>query len=378
MLSATFALWMASAVPVDAAMSDCNAPLPSVAATNLRAKVTIDPYTLWQPRGGTVKFTIEVQPGAGGDTSLVGASVLPCFGWRLAGGSAERFFPSPEVSVVALSPTKITYAATVPDALPSAPDRWHFSATDANEPTGAYTGVWTVPLADLRIIATGATLTTPVDVTRPIGVTRVFVALVLAILSVVLAFCFLYTWRGCKQIKGGNILLKLIATRKGYASLSQLQIILWTFLVGASAIYVMTLSGNLIEISNGTLVLLGITGTAVLGSKLQSNVEDKNASALSAAPAPPQALASAQAPDGVLPPARVAEADLPHVPRWSDLLISDGEIDVSRVQMLFFTVITAVFVGMKVLNSYTIPEIPESFLILMGISNGVYITNKYV
>ena len=54
------------------------------------------------------------------------------------------------------------------------------------------------------------------------------------------------------------------------------------------------------------------------------------------------------------------------------------EIDVARVQMLLFTLIAAVFVVTKVLVSYVIPEIPEGFQILMGISNGVYMGSKVV
>jgi hypothetical protein len=36
----------------------------------------------------------------------------------------------------------------------------------------------------------------------------------------------------------------------------------WTFLIGASAVYVMVLSGVLIDITDSTLVLLGIAGVA--------------------------------------------------------------------------------------------------------------------
>jgi len=68
-------------------------------------------------------------------------------------------------------------------------------------------------------------------------------------------------------------------------------------------------------------------------------------------------------------------------PRWSDLIMEEirgRELDVTRVQMLFFTIVTAVFVVLKVVTSYTIPEIPQEFLILMGISNSVYVTSKFV
>jgi hypothetical protein len=55
-----------------------------------------------------------------------------------------------------------------------------------------------------------------------------------------------------------------------------------------------------------------------------------------------------------------------------------GEIDVTRVQMLFFTLISASFVGIKLFNSYMIPDIPDGFMLLMGISNGVYLSAKFV
>ena len=55
-----------------------------------------------------------------------------------------------------------------------------------------------------------------------------------------------------------------------------------------------------------------------------------------------------------------------------------GEIDVTRVQMLFFTLISVAFVAIKLISGYTIPDIPEGFMLLMGISNGVYLSAKFV
>jgi hypothetical protein len=68
-------------------------------------------------------------------------------------------------------------------------------------------------------------------------------------------------------------------------------------------------------------------------------------------------------------------------PQWADLVVTGdgrGEIDVTRAQMLFFTLVAALFVGLKVLTSYSIPDIPRGILLLMGISNGVYITAKFI
>ena len=52
------------------------------------------------------------------------------------------------------------------------------------------------------------------------------------------------------------------------------------------------------------------------------------------------------------------------------------EVDVTRVQMLLFTLVTAVFVLITVATTYVIPEIPSGFVTLMGISNGVYLGSK--
>jgi hypothetical protein len=68
----------------------------------------------------------------------------------------------------------------------------------------------------------------------------------------------------------------------------------------------------------------------------------------------------------------------PRISQWSDLIIASEEIDVTRVQMLFFPVIVALFVTLKVLTSGEIPTIREGFLLLMGISNGVYLTAKFI
>ena len=52
------------------------------------------------------------------------------------------------------------------------------------------------------------------------------------------------------------------------------------------------------------------------------------------------------------------------------------EIDITRFQMLLFTLVTAVFVFITVATTYGIPEIPLGFVTLMGISNGVYLGSK--
>jgi hypothetical protein len=60
-----------------------------------------------------------------------------------------------------------------------------------------------------------------------------------------------------------------------------------------------------------------------------------------------------------------AAAIVKRQPQWSDLFVTavhPGEIDVTRVQMLFFTLISAGFVARKLFNSYVIPDIAEGFI----------------
>ena len=213
-----------------------------------------------------------------------------------------------------------------------------------------------MPVADMIVEVTPAD--GPVVVIAiQVGVTNALVAWAVVAVVVLLVWAIMYSIAKHRQIEGRNLLLRVISTQDGYASLSQLQIVLWTFVVGLSAIYVMTLSGNLISISDGTLTLLGIASGAALLARVPG------AAGTPAAPVTPVPVAP-------LPPV---------TPEWSDLVAPNRqtrEIDVTRLQMLAFTLITAAFVMIKVVVDYEIPAIPANFLILMGISNGVYVAGR--
>ena len=404
------------------------------------------------------------------------------------------------------------------------------------------------PTAELRLVTTGNG-DPGVDVVLPLKISSTFWASVIALIFTLVFWLICYVIARLRKIPGEGFkggVLKIVVNKHGYASLSQFQIMLWTLVVGTSAIYVVVLTGTLIDINATILGLLGIAGAATLLSKTKSSAQDKETAPASKEPKPggvvdlqvcgqpagtqavlawkppvaggvpdhyeiqyrlsgqgaawttaqdlatespltvvglvanntydfqvfavntagektgrilqlihtpaagpanvPQvqnveAIAPKQdtitvtwaglapSPDcyvvrcredgtGTWVCARVVagsvtqcdvsglwpdtnyEFDVSAVtsgqkgiasnivsnrtawrqPQYSDLLLSeDGkEIDVSRIQMLFFTVITAGFVLFKIYNSQAIPEIPESFLLLMGISNGVYLGAKFV
>src|SRR5262249_11809089 len=132
-------------------------------------------------------------------------------------------------------------------------------------PVGFYTGFFdTVPVAKFRVIAVsaGSKPWTMGAVTFDVGITSTKLSFLLALLAVGVAWGTLYYFGTKCGVPGKDPFLKIISTSRGYASLSQLQIVLWSFVIGAGAVYVMSLSGTLINITSGTLILLGITGAA--------------------------------------------------------------------------------------------------------------------
>jgi hypothetical protein len=323
--------------------------------------VQLNPDTYWRPSGAQVHFTISSTSGTPPQVSRVYA----CFAWEMKYTTpkpgAAIYMPSPLVSNVPNANGLIEYAATVPKL-----DR---AARHGTGLKTVQTTAWnTVPLADMQVLIelqNGQWLA----VVLPVGITSAHRAGYMLAFCTALALIVLWRWAPplLLQDEQGNRIagfgphsisrhaLAIISSPDGVASLSQFQIILWTFVVAGSAIYVMTLSGNLIAISDGTLTLLGIAGGTSILSRVQKNNEDA-ANKKAGKPRPPVAT-----------------------PAWSQMLINnveDKEIDVTRVQMLVFTLITAVFVSIQVVATYSIPEIPSNFQILLGISNGVYLAGR--
>jgi hypothetical protein len=64
------------------------------------------------------------------------------------------------------------------------------------------------------------------------------------------------------------------------------------------------------------------------------------------------------------------------IPRLKDLLSIEGQPSIYKFQMLAFTLLTAYIVVVEIVKNYAFPEIPNSLVILMGISGGVYLGNE--
>jgi hypothetical protein len=392
------------------ALRGCDAPRADI-STGSVVQATGDSLQRkrWQPQGGVIQFTIKSFAAIPDK-----ASFFVCFRCKTTPESTQKFDQTrPDRLERNNDGTTWTVTTTVPP---------HF--TKESPGTVVDTAVPLVPLAEVRIVAVNEdSKMLAADVTTTIGITHPAIAILLAggtIAIVLVALTIITNLRlSHKGTRGALWPLRIIATPSGYASLSQLQIVLWTLIVAASAVYVMALSGDLIEVTNGALVLLGISGAAAVGAKAHGEQQNSAAqtaattarqeadkatieaaqkdASLSAAPNNPVANAEkATAERAAIDKIRKAEAanaratafDSPpaeQTPRWSDLIVSetrrvDGtvtrEIDVARFQMLLFTLVTAAFVLMNVLTTYVIPEIPTGFLTLMGISNGVYLGAK--
>ena len=418
---------------------NCLKPIPTaIQGGDSKVVISLDPDTIWRPRGSEVRFTIN-------GNSIAVLNVQVCFAWSHADEhpeAADSYIESPLVRSMATTDGKNEYGAVVPDL--HSIDTWWLDRIVGKGPVH-FTGLFTVPLSDMQVLAQIKRTDGPVAwvaIVLPVGVTSVWAATVLVILAVVIACLCLYLISREINLPGADPALKVISTKEGIGSLSQFQIILWTFVIGASAVYVMSLSGNLIGITSGTLTLLGIASVTTLLARLPmasrsdpttptntvsstdhgaptneavataqaprfaagdstkvvitaaesgdadtAAAHDAAATAVRGAAAA-QAIAGAAAQAGATPPstpsntgATPSRAAAMRSPQWSDLLIVDGtrpEIDVTRVQMLIFTMVSAAFVAIKVFTSYEIPEIPPNYLLLMGISNGVYIVGRHL
>ncbi len=218
----------------------------------------------WQPQGGVVQFTLQSLA-----DSLDKTSFYVCYKWKTQD---------------AVNPEH--YDAVRPDRLERNHDgtSWTLTTTIPSKLTDVPRGMKVdyflplIPLADVRIIAVKADengkKTLAADASVTIGITHPAAAIFLAAATVAIVLFALYiiAYLRLKHegIKKASWPLRIISTPSGYASLSQLQIVLWTLVVAASAVYVMALSGDLIEITSGTLVLLGIAGAAAVGTKAHS------------------------------------------------------------------------------------------------------------
>jgi hypothetical protein len=146
----------------------------------------------------------------------------------------------------------------------------------------------------------------------------------------------------------GGILKKLISFTigtDGQPSLSLFQIYIWTALVLAGMLYVFFMSGDLLNISQQVLVLVGLAGVGSIGARWIGT------GASGTGPATGSGF-------------------------WG-MFVVDGKPDLLRLQLFLFTLTIWVYVAARVFYEQAFPELDPNVLLLMGISNGVYVGGKW-
>jgi hypothetical protein len=147
--------------------------------------------------------------------------------------------------------------------------------------------------------------------------------------------------------------LNFAVTPIGTYSISLTQVLLWTYVTIFGLVYVHWLTGCFIEITEQVLMLLGIGGGTALAAKMNA------VSRVREVPAKYMNLVKRE-----------------RTPKLKDLVTIDGQPNIHKFQMLAFTVLIAYIVVVGILKSYAFPEIPNSLVVLMGISGGVYLSNE--
>lgn len=132
----------------------------------------------------------------------------------------------------------------------------------------------------------------------------------------------------------------------GIPSLSMFQIYVWTWVVVWGLTYVVVQTLELFALSSQVLWVLGIAGVGSLTARFIS--------------------------------ASSVETQPTTEPRFSDILRTDGSLDLYKLQMFIFTCFTAAWVVARIIVDQAFPPLDENLLLLMGISNGLYVGSKVV
>jgi hypothetical protein len=143
----------------------------------------------------------------------------------------------------------------------------------------------------------------------------------------------------------------------GTASLARFQVLLFTVVLLGVYAYAFAAAQEAPTVSASVLALAGITlaGSTVAAAASKPSLEPANRMWLYGT--------------GVIPRVR-------RTPVWTDLIASEGEVDITRMQALGFSLFAAVavvFQGAQDLGSFTIPE---QLNYLIGLSQAVYIAGK--
>lgn len=331
--------------------------------------VQIEPSTNWRPRGGEVQFTIRPQQEPNDRYVVHSVSARFCWSRQISPPRCAAQSVEARVNSFKSNERGIVYTALVPRNLPG--DEGGFVSRVLGKSEVQSTSFGAVPVAWLETtIETEDTRATNEKIKlsteyyfNDIGITSTWLAFAGSVVATTIAILSL------------RALVKYLAGRRSYSwlkillsdgtytiSLSQTQIMAWTFVVFAGGWYVLILAGTLIGLPDNMLALLGIQSATTVIAR------------------------SPDLPDRKRLKHRKDGTSRPREPQWSDMiamLSPDNrgdflEVDVTRVQALIATGLAISYVFLSIFNNYEIPDIPRNFLILMGISNGTYLAGRLI
>ena len=185
-------------------------------------------------------------------------------------------------------------------------------------------------------------------------------------------------------------------------SLARCQMALWFFVIIASYNYIWMVTGNRDSLTQGALILMGISAATGLGSVVvDSSKRDQLrslqnqqaaltarisslATQASAAPPPPNWMdlqAQQQQQEARLREVETAINNLPSPPGQSegvllDILCDETSVSFHRFQMAAWTIVLGFVFVTGVYQSLAMPDFSATLLGLMGISSGTYIGFK--
>ncbi|MEA2880754.1 MAG: hypothetical protein QOF14_5950 [Hyphomicrobiales bacterium] len=159
--------------------------------------------------------------------------------------------------------------------------------------------------------------------------------------------------------------IRITAGIFGEASISQLQVFLFTFIVAGLLFYVWLRAGLLGNISTDLLSLLGISAVGAAGAKFTAVLK------ADLDPAVHRYIIGR----GWYAWAKISG---PGQAKIGQLLLIGGRLDVYKLQVAIFTIVVAAYVVTSGENDLGGVKIPETILYLIGISQGVYIAGKAI
>jgi hypothetical protein len=146
--------------------------------------------------------------------------------------------------------------------------------------------------------------------------------------------------------------LDIAITPFGSYSISVAQALFWTFIVAFSCVYVYALKAAFIAIPSQILMLLGIAGGTALASRINAITRD------------------------VVPKEIMKNIKRTNIPRIRDMVSIGGRMNIYKFQMMVFTLITGIIVLIELIKACNFPEIPNTLIMLMGLSNTLYLGNE--